>query len=551
MKLPGINYSTPVQSLGREDISAPLSIANAEARAILTLGGAADKMIESIDANKIAVDASKFQAAFAELNATMKTRKSYTTEELDSIGVKYDKQYGIGKIESVPAYLVSKQIYQNLTGKLYKMSTESTSKKGRAVISKMYGQMYKEGITPVIVNSIRDAQSMRSVENEIAFDQVTNIGNAEAADMIASTALATGVWSADKYQAKTKGMPNKIARGKYLNALNLNGDLDILEVHLDNLLSDPDLNVTSKSGLYAKYNSKIKNLATKQEKDLKKQNDQASFESFMGISTSMLDSGRPLPWNIINAAAIEMRSSDGKALLALNRSMNTKGVVTDVKVHTALAVQIRSISLPSDTTTVSQRRAAAVDALIAATGVDVNGKPTGPSKISPKDFMSMFDQINKAQAFVYDNPEVKRKSDFIWTTLTGGSKDMMTSLFGTGPDTINAVQAEADMLEAARNQGPGFNPDLWWDNNGTKYLTKSIEENEVSLKENRLDKYIIKNGIIGDGGIDMKATITNIRKRVKSGSLSQTDADNAAKEIYKYQQKRINRNNLIIKGGSK
>ncbi len=542
MKLPGINYSTPVQSLGRENISAPLSKANAEANAILTLGGAADKIIKSIDANKIAVDASKFQAAMSELNATMKTRKSYTTEELDSIGVKYDKQYGKGKLESVPAYLVSKQIYKSLTSKIYKMSTESTSKKGRAVISKMYGQMYKEGITPVIVNSIKDAHSIRSVENEISFDSAADTGNAEAANIIASTALATGVWSAEKYQAKTKDMPNKIARGKYLNSLNLNDDLAVLETQLDSALSDPDLSSANKAALFSKFTSKIKTIEKANIKKLKEQNDVASYENYMGIATSVLDNGAPLPWQVVNAAALEMRPTEGKALLALNRSMATKGVTTNPKTHTALAVQIRSISLPSEVSNVGQRRKAAVESLIAA---------VENYKISPKDFMSMFDQINKAQSFVYDNPEVKRKSDFIWTTLTGGSKDMMTSLFGTGPDTINAVEAEAAMLEAARQQGPGFSPDQWWDNNGTKYLTRSIEENETSLKENRLDKYVIKNGIVADGGIDMKATVEGIRKRVKSGSMSKAQGDNAVKEIYNYQKKRINRNKLITKGGSK
>lgn len=547
MKLPGVNYNTSTQSLGRRDISAPLRIANAEANAVMKVGSIADKAMESIDANKIAIDASKFQATMAELNATMKARRSYTTEELDSLGVKYAREYGPDKLESVPAYLVSKKVYQTLSKKIYDASISTASKKGRSVISKMYGQAYKSGITPVIVNSIQEAQAARSMENEVAFDSVVSSGNADAANIIAETALATGIWSNNKYLAKTKGMPDKIASGKYLNALNINDDLTVLETQLESALSDPDLKPSSKNTIYRNYNSKIASIETKQNKDLKKQNDQSSYETYINTTTGILNSGQAMDWSEINTKALSMRPVDGKGLITLNRLIGTKGTVTDQKIFTSMMVKIKAISLPVEGTTINQRRASAVEELIAYTGVDsATGEVIGPSKISAKDFDTLFDSINKAQSFTYDNPEVKRKSDFIWRTLTGGSKDMMTSLFGTGPDTINAVQAEADMLEAARNSGPGFNPDIWWEKNGTKYLTQSIEDNEISLQENRISKYI-KKDFNAKGGINMDATVKNIRGRVKSGSMSQSDADNAVREIYKYQQKRASRAELKSK----
>lgn len=551
MKLPGINYNTPVQSLGRQDINAPIRIANAEANVLMKVGSAADKAIESIDANKIAIDASKFQATMSELNATMKARKSYTIDELDSLGIPYGKEYGPDKLTEVPAYVTSKRVYQVLSKKIYDASISTASKKGTAVISKMYGQMYKAGITPVIINSINEAQSARSVENEQAFDSVVASGNADAAAIISETALATGVWSHEKFLAKTKGMPDKIANGKYLNALNINGDSVILQSQLDAALSDPDLKPSSKNSIYRAYNSKITKIQKNEDADLKGQNDQASYESYVSLSTGILDKGQSMDWSEISTEAMNMRPADGKGLITLNRLMGEKGTVTDQKILSSMAVRIRAISLPVEGTTISQRRESLVNELISKTGVDpVTGDITGPSKISAKDFNTLFDSINKAQSFVYDNPEVKRKGDFIWRTLTGGSKDMMTSLFGTGPDTINAVQAESDMLEAARNSGPGFNPDEWWSVNGVKYLTQSIEDNEVSLQENRISKYI-KRDSNSKGGIDMDATVKNIRSRVKAKTMTQIDADNAVKEIYKYQQKRANRADLMNTGGSK
>lgn len=545
MKLPGINYNTQVQSLGREDSSLPMQVANAKANAMSKISGAVQDVAAAIEANDVASNAADFQTEMAELNAAAKNRKSYTVKELDSLGIKYGNQYGPDKLTSVPAYMVSGKVYRKLSSKVFKTHSGNASRKGRAVIAKMYGQMYEEGISVVMANTFREAQSARTVAVESDFDAAVSSGNSNAAQIIAGTALATGFWDNAKYFAKTKKMPNNIARNQYLNNLNNVDDPNTLEVFLDSALIDPRLEPASKNSLYKNYEAKIRTLRKEEDKLVKEDKKQTSYEDFVGTATDILDSGEPMEWGALNNLALGMEPTDGKGLITLNRMMANKGGTTDPKVHMGLVAKVKTLSLPSEGTTVSQRRESIVNDLLRAAGVDpATGNQVGPAKISPQDFASLWDQINKSQSFAYDNPEVKRVADFIWTTLTGGSKDMMTRFFGTGPDTINATKAEADMLAAARNVGPSFDPDSWWSKNGLKYVTSAVEDNEKTMIENRLDKFIIRD-FNSPGGIDIDKTSKAIHDRVKSKQMDKHDADRAIRDIYRLQQIRIKKMDLI------
>jgi len=543
MKLPGIEYNTQVRSLGRESVSAPIAVANAQAAALGNLG----KTIEKIEMNDVAAAAAKFQTEMADLNASAKNRKSYTTEELDSLGIKYDNRYGADKISEVPAYLVSSKVYQKLSSELYNVHSGLTTKKGRDVIAKMYGQMYKEGISVVVANSMREALSSRSIAVESNFDSAVAAGNTEAANIISETALASGVWSNEKYYSKTKDMPDKIATSQYLNNLNNIGDPNTLQVFLNSALADTRLKPSSKNSIYKNYDSKIKSLNKEMEKMEKEARKQESYDEFVVTSTDIIESGEPMEWGAVSNKALNMEPADGKALITLNRMMATKGIVTDPKIHMNLTAMVRSLSLPREGTTVNQRRETAVNQLLSAAGINpFTGEQVSVSKISPADFSKLWGDINKSQSFAYDNPEVKRMSDFIWSTLTGGSKDMMTRFFGAGADTINATKAESDMLRAARAGGPAFNPDQWWEQNGLKYLTASIEENEQTMIENRLDKFIIRD-FNSPGGIDIQKTAQSINDRIKAGSMTQEDGNKAMKDIYELQRKKVERMQMLNK----
>ncbi len=516
-----------------------------ESAALQKVVGSIAQVYEAIEANSVASDAARFQTSMSELNAVLKSKKSYTIDELESLGVSYPSQYGPDKLPEVPAYLVSQKVYQKSTGLLYKSALSTMSRKGRNVISKMYGQMYKEGMAAITSNAIAEAYSVRSNETEIEFDSAVASGNSNAAEIIAQTAKSTGIWDANKYKSKMSGMSDKVAKGKYLNELVNNNDSVILNVHLDAMLADPALSASSKLSLYKSMSSRIKAIQ-KEEDDAKKlADDQKSYDAFVDISTEILDSNEPMDWQSINKITSVMRPADGKGLITLNRMMQTKGTVTDPKTHMRLANIVNSISLPRENTTIYQRREAAVDQLMRASGFDpVTGEQVSTSKISPGDFQALMNQINKSQSFVYDNPEIKRVSNQMWITLTGGSRDMMTSFFGTGADTINAVQAEKALLEAARASGPGFDPDAWWSKNGTAFLTSSIDNNEQAMKENRIDRYIVRDSKSA-GFIDMDSTVQAINDRVKSGIMTQNDAERVIKDIYALREKRILRQQMI------
>lgn len=548
MKLPGINYATPVQSLGRQDPGDPVAVAQAQGRAMSQFVKLAVDVSKDIAKSETASSAAVFQTQMAEVNAAVKAKKSYTTEELDELEIKYDtKKYGMdeGQSQEVPSYLVSSKVYRKLTKALYDEHSAKANTKGKKAISKMYGSMYEKGVTGVITSSINTAYALRSVEMEKDFDSAVATGNLDAAVILSETARDIGIWSPEKFLAKTRDMPNKIATGQYMVDLNKINEPVIMESMMSILLNDPALSPESKSSLYAKYDSKAKTMRKEQAVAAKEMYKQNSYDVFIDTSTTMLDNNEPLSWDEVNRIAGGMERSDGNALLTLNRMMGEKGMITDPRVHMELSVLVNAISLPREGTNIYQRREAAVNRLMAAAGFDpFTGDRFGPSKISPEDFSSLWSKINKSQSFTYDNPEVTRMVDFMWSTLTGGSKDMMSRFFGTGPDTINATQAEASMLEMARQQGPSFNPDQWWKTNGVKYITTAIEDNERTIKENRLDKYIKKDPNF-PGGIDMDTTVKGINNLIKSGAMDSKTGREAIKDIYSIQQLRSQREELI------
>ena len=122
---------------------------------------------------------------------------------------------------------------------------------------------------------------------------------------------------------------------------------------------------------------------------------------------------------------------------------------------------------------------------------------------------------------------------------------MITSFMGAGPDILNATLAEQDMLMAARNAGPAFNPDAWWRTNGTRYITKSMEDNMQTLQENRMDKYIFTD--INDPGLmDMKKVTQGVADRIKNKTMTQEEGNRVMKEINNLYRLRI-QNSMLLK----
>lgn len=543
MKFPGIEYRTQVQGLGRQDISAPLALASAKASVLEGVS----HLVGRMEVNEVAATAAQFQKEMAEMNANMANRKSFTIDELDHLEVKYGEKYGIDGLQEVPSYLVSKQVYQKLSRDIYDRHVLGAGKKEKSVISKMYGGMYKSGVSIVIRNSIVEAYNVRSAATEIDFDNAVDSGNREAATIIAETAKATGLWDANKYLAKTKNMPDKIAQSGYLNELNRSDDPVILENYLDGLLNDPDLNPASKNSLFRQYEAKIKQVENKISAANTEVRKKRSYDDFVVNSTNMLDDGEPMPWNEVMDITLDMEPSDGKGLITLNKMIGEKGTVTDPKTHMLMTLKIKTLSLPREGTDIYQRRESAINDLILASGYDpVTKERIGSSKISPEDFVSMFNDINRSQAFVYDNPEVKRVVDQVYLSLTGASKDMISSVLGEGPNVVNAVLAEKDLLEASREGGPGFNPDAWWEQNGEKYYTSALEDNLQTLKENRLDKYMVTD-LTMPGFINIDKTIENVAGKVKAKTLTQEEADKIMKSINELHRLRVEKTNFMEK----
>ena len=528
MKLPGIKYSgTP--NLAKLPVEAELQKWKSIAGAAEDIGKAVIKIKAGIDATESAKTVAQFQTMMAEVNANVGARKSFSVEELDQLGIEYPEKYGKGKIETVPAYIVAPDVYRTLTQEVYDKALEIADPKTKNAISKIYGRMYESGIKQVMVNTISEAAKQQEMETNQNYQMAVRSGNATAAKIIADTALQTGIWSAEQYDKNMSKMPDQIATGVYLRALDANEDPDTLEVLQGNVTIDPDLSVESKSKLMNAFQVKINRVQKQQEKALKEQQDKLSLDQFIAVSAHINENG-PIPWDQIDVFTRGMTREDAKGIMTLNRIASTKGINSDPKVMDDLTLQLTQISIPKEGTTVGDRQKAFLDNLMRAAGIDpATGDQIGPSRISHEDYLSLWQKAKQQTEYVTTNKNIGIVVDNIYTTLVGASKDMLTKVFGSGVEYVSAAEAEYDLYKAANATGPGFDPFKWWDDNKKNYVTRAYEKNRARLTKHRLSKYFIKDK---DGMYDIKGTIIKLREmQKKNPKIKDEDILNAEKTM--------------------
>lgn len=541
MKLPGIKYTKPVQSLGRHDINGPIRVANA-------WSNAADKWGSVITAIDTAEKETDLMAAQARINKQMgrlegelSSKKSYSIEELDEMNVSYNSATKIvdpatGELmeverEYIPSHEVSEQIYANSADNILASETDRFKDiKYQNKLKVHHSRLYANGVNKVIVNKNKDRISEVSAKTDLHYEEAVNSGDAVGAGNIAEAALKTGIWTPDHFNNQTIGMESKVRGNQYVIASSATENLSQLQRIKQEALIDESLNPSDRAKSLSLVDSKIGRLNAKLEADIMQARKEKSQQDFIDNVTSIYEQGKPQDWGQVAGTASTMTNGDAKAYISINNSAQTARTnKSSAQIMGRFQGMIRGLSIPDANNTLADRRSHITQELFSALGVDPHGNTTGSPMITPEDFTRLYGQINSATEFNISNPEVKVVGEHIWTTLTGAPKVGMGSFLDqSGVHTILASEAEYDLNTAALNGGPAFDPNIWWRDNQKKYMTKQVVDNINRASDK------VKNNIVTDpdtGEVDKKATLDQVRKKRLDGDISDEEVSDIVDTI--------------------
>lgn len=530
-KLPTINYNvTGVGSMGRFDTSLPARQQAAETNLIrsgIGLVGTTVDLIKKINkssaTNDLAVVESSLTEKMSELNTTIAKTNTYDAVELEDMGVKFEKQtVGLDENgnnitfdrEIIPAHEVADQVYKiqarRIQGAAYSNAPNS---KSLNAVKRKYAELYGKGINGALNHQLTHAQRAEKIKMHTAYESAVKAGNEAGAREIANVAFQSGTWSEDKYRGAISSLSDRVRTNIYMRSISNTDDAMGLEFSKTIMLNDNQISIAAKKSLNGMYSSKIGKIDAAAEKAAQERKVNSSANFLINSVDHIRAIGSPIPVDEIINMSQGMTPTDRKTLATYNNNMHG---TTDTATFDALSVQVRSISIPDGRTTISQRREKVMADLTQA---------VEEKKLGGNDFLQLTGLINKSQEFQTSNPRAKRAVDMIWQDLTGGSKDMITEALSLGGvQTLTASKAEFDLKALIDTSPVGFDPVEWWNTNRSNYYSSSIIGNMEELEKQSGFGFIV----MEEGSrykINSKATIESMKAKVRSGSISQKDAN--------------------------
>ena len=546
-KVPVTQYNrTGVQTIGRYNPMLPGELSLAKARTATAITGAVatvSDIVERSQANSAATVSSELTEQMSELNEKVKSKRSYTSDELDDIGIEYnDTEIKLdsngNEVETfrdnIPAYEVAEQVYKAQAERFKDVAMSNVSGKGNQVVENTFAQLYKQGIGDAINHNIKHYQDAQRLRMDAAYNQAVKRGNEDGAKLIAQTAVDNGVWSASEYTSKVEKLPNLVAQNVYIRAIDSAQTKDDLSAIKQLTLADSRFEESTRRTMYKMVDAKQSEIEKKLEVKQKEEFTNSSANMVVMVTNNLIKNKQPIEPEAIQAMALT--PTDKKLVNTLNNNMFKESDPNTVK---GLTVMVKTLGLPAGKANFAQRRASAVDQLL---------KAVEDNKLGVQDFSTLWDGINKAQAFSYESPDNEVMLEMIWRTLTGGSRDILSDALSEGGVHVQAaINAELKFRDAIRTQGEGFDAYQWWDGNKKEYLLQSTKDNQDEMQNQINLGYAVEND---KGAVDLQATVLNLRQKVKDNKLTEARAEQIYGQISTYKKNIDRAIEASNKGGS-
>ena len=507
-RFPGIKYDQPVQSLGRESPSGPITVAAAEANALSRWGDLAVRAGTIIDAQDTASKTAAFSNEMAELNAEVKNTKIYDRDQLREAGVEFDPLR-----TKVPAHEVATDYYKLRSEEIHNRYGDQMSFKGKKVLDKVYAAKYATGIDDVVGLSIRYANEFAAAKAEVDFEGAAKSGNEEGAMMVAKTAQMSGIWSPTYYASKVGPLAGRVMERDYLAQLDAADGVDDLEKIQDELLYSIGMSNSQVTALYTKFGAKINAQNVAAQKRIT-EFEKESSNIAMNVLTSAITEGVQLTAVQMLDATMGFLPADRSSAVAVWRADQNKVSTSDSDAYIDATLLVRGSILPGEHfqegSTFLQRRA---DISAQLTDMLLNGD------LVVDDFRTLQADLTALKMIPFKSPEYKMTEENIYITITGGSKGFMENTLGGGAKyKAGLAKALWDLNDAAIERGPNFDPRKWWKTNEKSYTNEAMTDAKKDWDES-VESTNIKTDP-NTGNINMTTSAKHLQMLVDAGMIT-------------------------------
>lgn len=531
-KLPDIQYLSPTESLGRQDIGLPGRLARAQ---IAQIGAVTDVVMdfgETIMQQQVGEGVAGAQWELGQLKTTLMRDRVTDVDKFDlASGVDYKATDVHGEpVQSVSSHTVMENVWAEGVKKIVGKYTEGMSGgQRRQVREKLAGSVSKMG---GMVSGQAHKWRMDEI-NAVTEEQVHKLRNSasfetkdEVKQQISSTyndMIRSGFMGAEEGLAKIRGQRSKVDY-HVTSRLIADGGQDELD-QAEEMLARPagdfglELTLEQRKALYTQMDQRQKRLESNRSKTETLERRRTANEIIIDIHEN-----GPKEWNEVRRLARDLEPADARAVATLN---NTKLTAEDEAVgdsDEAILAGLESDILAAGMTRLGEVSPNAMrDALINKISMSLEDHREGKPGITPTDANLLYGRVNtameKAMKPMGYNDAVEQLAGYI----TKGSVANL-GLNNNGPQALKFYEAKRDLINAIRS-GETRDPLTWVELNYENYLGGTTVANMKKADIAVAERFAVPSeagGAAAAAGMptNISATLENAKASYKAGNIS-------------------------------
>lgn len=550
-RLPGIQYTVGVQSLGRHDVNAPIRVAQAQSKALMKIPGILESWSEAQGSTYVAEAAADYleEMRLLEAEVTGQPTIDLNDPKYAGMGLEYDEQMVTEKEgqKFIPTFAVAEQIWFN---RLEKLDAETGGKlkdrKSRNAFYQAVGASTATSSASVRKFSYKSRNDTFAATYDTDYDRAVKRADINEATRLANEAVRTGIWTPEHFTQQTEGLIGDVQKSG-INARMASDDPEALRLLHDDLM----FNLYEPSpGMYGKYEidvderrglaTEAMNKALRLEKQIVTDRDKGradrSSELLNRTVLHLDETGQAYTSDKMAVLTAQLEPEDRKLLRIRNRAVKEQSQKvlkqSDFNVVQRLELDIASLGFPS-TLDPAVRLKALTDKIYEMGAVDSG---TGIVRDDVQQFINGSDVVRLVkmaqdfQKLPLQTAAYQGASDYMYESLTGRSAKAVYDLDPAEKIPVDFIvaQAQRDMMTAALKEGQRFNPQAWADQNLDKYATQTVRETFHELVKQGFLPYLVQDA---DENVVKGATLLKLSDALANLQIDRADYERAVRMV--------------------
>jgi len=546
MKLPGVVQGQNLNRISKDEnlLKNTLMVQDAERNLLNTVGNAALGYQKALDEAKLASAVGSSLQGYEELLAYINNKEVIDISNDPIIPPELRQKI----IEAQGIQPGDGQTYVSshlIRGMIHDYHVKQIRDKGHKAVGNRPNLLKKydnaltkrtsSGAAEVITLNLKEQKAEMSALGDMRYSQEVKAGDVNAARDVIVQMGEAGIWSPDKVSKHLINVVGDVQYEVSMQAITT-GDANTVRGVLG-ALSDPAIQMTAdqRNDIYNRSNAILK----EKEKERKEVVERTSKQFLNDDLLNMYTVG--MSWSEIAKRKGALEPIDMRSLINAKRAQITGGSTPKDNPATAnlLSVMIGRLSIRDPDVPHATRKANVISMLNKAMGYDdKTGQYDGTVSLTSSTYFRLMDEINKSDDRVLDSPRLELVIDRAYKVLTGAGRDMVSQITGDRTDLIAAAEYERAIIKAAFEQGPGFDPDLWHEQNWNKFRLSAVDEAYSKFRASQLQRFIVTKEVTSASGkkgkvTDIEATQIKIEDALTNGELDDDMAINLINELTK------------------